>query len=99
MLIKPVKAVTFQQNPENLVYIDLVVLFVSAFTIGEYPNELKHADIASVHKKEDKCDKTDYFLVSMLPNISKIYKKIIHNQLLNTSMIVFNLLVMRDKFK
>ena len=34
-----------------------------------------------VHKKKDKSDKTNYRPVSILPNISKIYEKIIYNQL------------------
>ena len=31
--------------------------------------------------KKDKCDKTNYWPVSILPIISKIYEKIIYNQL------------------
>ena len=46
-------------------------------SIGEFPNELKHADITPVHTKKDKCDKTNSWAVSIPPNISKIYKKII----------------------
>ena len=31
--------------------------------------------------KKDKCDKTNYWLVIIFPNISKIYDKNIYNQL------------------
>ena len=31
--------------------------------------------------KKDKCDRTNYWAVSILPIISKIYEKIIYNQL------------------
>ena len=34
-----------------------------------------------VHKKKDKSDKENYRPVSIFPNISKIYKKLIYNQL------------------
>ena len=39
---------------------------------GEFRNELKHADVIPVHKKNEKCDKTNYRPVSILTNISKI---------------------------
>ena len=34
-----------------------------------------------VHKKKEKSDKTNYRSISMLPNLSKIYEKLIYNQL------------------
>ena len=46
-------------------------------SIGEFPNELKHANITPVHTKKNKCDKTNNRPVSIPPNISKIYKKVI----------------------
>ena len=36
---------------------------------------------APIHKKKDKGDKTNYRPVSILPNISKIYEKLIYHQL------------------
>ena len=42
---------------------------------GEFPDELKHADVIPVHKKNEKCNKINYRPVSILTNISKIYKK------------------------
>ena len=48
---------------------------------GEFPDELKHADVIPVHKKNEKCDKTNYRPMSILTNISKIYEKLLHNQL------------------
>ena len=46
-----------------------------------FPNDVKHADVTPIHKKKDKSDKTNYRPVSILPNISKIYEKLIYNQL------------------
>ena len=48
---------------------------------GEFPCVFKHADIAPVHKKKEKTDKANYRLIIILPNISKIYKKIIYQHL------------------
>ena len=50
-------------------------------SIGEFPNELKHADVIPIRTKKDKCDKTNYRTVSILPNFSKIFEKNIYNQL------------------
>ena len=33
---------------------------------GEFPDELKHADVILVHEKNEKCNKTNYRPVSIL---------------------------------
>ena len=48
---------------------------------GEFPNDLKHTDIVPVYKKNDKCEKENYKPVSILSNLSKIYEKLMYNQL------------------
>ena len=48
---------------------------------GECSWVIKHADVAPVHKKEIKCGKANYRPVSFFPNLSKIYEKLIHQQL------------------
>ena len=48
---------------------------------SEFPDELKHADVIPVHKKNEKCEKRNYRPVSILTNISKIYEKLLYNQL------------------
>ena len=42
--------------------------FNYCISIGEFPNKLKHADVIPVYRKKDKCDKTNYRPVSILPN-------------------------------
>ena len=42
---------------------------------------LKHADVKLVHKKKEKTDKANYKPASILPNISKIYEKLMYQQL------------------
>ena len=81
---------------------------------GEFPDELKHTDVIPVHKKNEKCNKTNYRPVSILTNISKIYEKLLYDQLskyfdslLATNQCGFRkgfssqycLLVMLEKFK
>ena len=48
---------------------------------GEFPNDLKHADIVPIYKKNNKCKKENYRPVSVLSNLSKIYEKLMYNQL------------------
>ena len=55
--------------------------FNSCIVEGEFPSELKHADIVPVHKKKDKNDKSNYRPVNILSNYSKVYEKLIYNQL------------------
>ena len=50
--------------------------FNHCIDIGEFPTELKQADITPVFKKEDKSDKSNYRPVSILSNLSKIYEKL-----------------------
>ena len=48
---------------------------------GERPNDLKHADIVPIYKKINKWGKENYRAVTILSNLSKIYEKLICNQL------------------
>ena len=48
---------------------------------GEFPNELKHAELVPAHKKNCKRDKENYRHVSILSNFSKVYEKILYSQL------------------
>ena len=65
---------------------DLIAMFIaenfsSYIDEGEFPSELKHADIVPIHKKKDKSDISNYRPVSILSNYSKVYEKLIYNQL------------------
>ena len=59
----------------------ICLYFNYCIDIGEFPQVFKHTDITLVHMKKEKSDKTNYRPVSILPNLSKIYKKLIYNQL------------------
>ena len=55
--------------------------FNSCTDKGEFPSELKHANIVPIHKKKDKSDISNYRPVSILSNYSKVYENLIYNQL------------------
>ena len=48
---------------------------------GIFPDSLKFANITPVFKKDSRTEKTNYRPVSILPNLSKIYERLIYNQL------------------
>lgn len=50
---------------------------------GIFPNSLKLADITPAHKKGDKSDKENYRPISILPTPSKIFEKIIYEDIYN----------------
>ena len=48
---------------------------------ASFPNSLKQADISPVHKKDDTNDKNNYRPVSILPSLSKAFKKCLYDQI------------------
>ena len=46
-----------------------------------FPDSLKAANITPIFKKDDPFDKANYRPVSILPSISKVYERLIYNQL------------------
>ena len=48
---------------------------------GYFPDSLKLANVAPAFKKVDPLDKSNYRPVSILPLLSKVYEKVIYNQL------------------
>ena len=48
---------------------------------GIFPSNLKNADITPLFKKLDRLHKSNYRPVSILPRLSKIYEKILYQQM------------------
>ena len=44
---------------------------------GNFSDSLKMAKVSPVFKKEDPLDKSNYRLVSILPQLSKVYERVI----------------------
>ena len=66
---------------KNLIAKFIAENFNSCIDEGEFFSELKHAGIVPIHKKKDKSDKSINRPVSIPPNYSKVYEKLIYNQL------------------
>ena len=56
----------------------------------EFPCVFEHADVVPVHKKKEKTDKANFRPVSILPNMSKIYEKLIYQQLHDILILFFH---------
>ena len=47
----------------------------------EFPDELKLADLTPIYKKDDPNKSKNYRPVSVLPVVSKVFEKIMHDQI------------------
>ena len=53
----------------------------SYLTEGTFPNDFKKAVVHPIHKKECKTEKSNYRPISILPNLSKIYERLLYDQM------------------
>ena len=63
-----------------------------SLTQGVFPSLNKEADVCPIHKKGDKCKCENYRPISLLPNISKIFERVMFTRLgnfLNISEIMY----------
>ena len=51
------------------------------FVVNSFPTGMIYADVTPIHKKDDKTDKTNYRLISILPNLSKVYERLMYIQI------------------
>ena len=56
-------------------------LFNDMLKTGNFPDNLKLADITAVFKKKNRLHKVNYRPVSFLPSISKIFEKLMQKQM------------------
>ena len=49
---------------------------------GTFPSALKHADITLIFKRGSSGPKDNYRTVSILPDISKMFEKLLYNQIM-----------------
>ena len=75
------------------VALPLKIIFINILQTGIYPNLWKLANVTPIHKKNDKQLISNYRPISLLPICSKIFEKIIFNQLysfLKTNSLITN---------
>ena len=60
----------------------LTLIFQNSMGAGTFPAQWKRANIVPIHKKNDKHIVSNYRLVSLLPRCSKIFEKLIFNEIL-----------------
>ena len=82
------KAATHKNIPPKVLKTSAMVtaetlqqLFNQALTTGEFPSNIKNADITPVFKKNNPLNKENYRPVSVLPIISKEFEKLMQNQI------------------
>ena len=74
----PVKLIKMNENIfSRLIFQN----FNQSLVNGEFPLRLKQAEVILVFKKEEKLDKSNFRPVSILPVISKIYERLMYEQI------------------
>ena len=61
----------------------LFIDFNFSISSGTYPSNLKLADVTPTYKKGDHTDKENYRPVSILPALSKVFERLLYNQMHN----------------
>lgn len=74
--------ILIKQSKNQLVK-PLTHLINSSFISSKFPEKLKIAKIKPIFKKGDKSNVNNYRPIALLPAISKIYEKAVHNQLVD----------------
>ena len=66
---------------KHLIIKHLTILINQCLDTGVFPDNLKIAEIKPLFKKNEKHLFTNYRPISLLPSLSKIYKRVIYNQI------------------
>ena len=66
--------------------IDIVSYFLyhnfnNLLSCSTFPAAMKYTEVTPIHKKDDKTDKENYRPISILPNLSKVYERLMYNQI------------------
>ena len=78
---------------------DLIIYLILHNISSEYTATLKYADIALIFKNDDKTDRTNYNFISILPNLRKIYGRLMQGRAyLHLNLIFVHPCGLRDRF-
>ena len=66
--------------------VDIISYFLyhnlnNSLSCATFPTLMKYADVIPIHEKDDKTDKENYRPISILPNLSKVYERLMYNQI------------------
>ena len=53
--------------------------FNNSLSCATFPTSMKYAHVTTIYKKDDKTD--NYCIISILPNLSKVYERLMYNQI------------------
>ena len=67
----------------NAGFLPLSIAVNKSMETGVFSSKLKIAKVIPIYKSKDKQSFTNNRPISLLPNVSKIYEKIVHNRLYN----------------
>ena len=75
--------------------IDIVSYFLyhnfnNSLSCSTFPAAMKYAEVTAIHKKDDKTDKENCRPISILPNLSKVYERLMYNQIYSYFQTVFS---------
>ena len=71
---------TIKENVDIISYF-LYHNFNNSLSCATFPTSIIYADVKPIHKKDDKTDKENYRPTSISLNLSKIYERLIYNQI------------------
>ena len=55
--------------------------FNNSLSCATFPTFMKYVDVIPIHEKDDKTDKENYRPISILPYLSKVYERLMYNQI------------------
>ena len=66
--------------------IDIVSYFLyhnfnNSLSCSTFPTSIKYAEVTPIHEEDDKTDKENYCPISTLPHLSKVYERLMYNQI------------------
>ena len=64
--------------------------FNNSLSCSTFPTAMKYAEVTPIHKKDDKTDKENYRPISILPDLSKVYERLMYNQIYPNSQTIFS---------